>query len=156
MTIAEKIELAVIPVLGAGFWLMAPLLPDRIGVGKLLLWTSALLLLQGLVRDLWLLARQKRNLEPGLLKKSRCMCVESTLGATGIVAGTIILGSGIDRLVTMNEWTWGLLVMLVAATGLLIKDFVVEWGPLRFRRDKDHMNIVFTWNKIKTGSGLDS
>ena len=84
------------------------------------------------------------------------MCVESTLGATGIVAGIIILGSGIDRLVTMNEWSWGLLVMLVMATGLLIKDFVVEWGPLRFRRDKNHMNIVFTWNKIKTGSGLDS
>jgi hypothetical protein len=147
MTIAEKIELAVIPILGAGFWLMAPLLPERVGVGKLLLWTSALLLLQGLVRDLWLLARQKQNLEQGLLKKARCMCVESTLGATGIVAGIIILGSGVDHLVTMNGSSWGLLVMLVVATGLLIKDFVVEWSPLRFRRDKNHINIVFTWNR---------
>ena len=147
MTIAEKIELAIIPVLATGFCLMSPSLPEQVSVGELLLWTSALLLLQSLVRDLWLLARQKHNLEPGPLKKARCMCVESTLGATGIVAGIIILGSGIDRLVTMNEWSWGLLVMLVMATGLLIKDFVVEWGPLRFRRDKNHMNIVFTWNR---------
>ncbi|RLA13742.1 MAG: hypothetical protein DRQ59_04655 [Gammaproteobacteria bacterium] len=152
MTKIEKIELALIPVLGIGTWLLAPLLPARIGIGKLLLWTSALLLLQSLVRDFWLLARQKHNLEPGPLTKARCMCVESTLGATGIVAGIIILGSGVDRLVTMNGWSWGLLVMLVMATGLFIKDFVVEWGPLRFRRDKNHMNIVFTWNKTKTGS----
>jgi hypothetical protein len=147
MTKIEKFELALIPVLGIGTWLLAPLLPDRIGVGKLLLWSSALLLLQSLVRDLWLRARHNRNLEPGPLKKARCMCVESALGATGIVAGTIFLGSGIDRLVTMNGWNWGLLAMLVVATGLLIKDFVVEWGPLRFRRDKNHMNIVFTWNR---------
>jgi hypothetical protein len=147
MTKAEKIELVLIPFLGAGFWLMAPLLPVRVGVGKLLLWTSALLLLQGLVRDIWLLAKHKYNVEPGPLKKARCMCLESTLGATGIVAGTIILGSGIDRYVTVNAWTWGLLVMLVMTTGLLIKDFVVEWGPLRFRRDKDHMNIVFSWKR---------
>jgi hypothetical protein len=147
MTKAEKIELALIPILGAGFWLMTPLLPARIGIGKLLLWTSALLLLQSLVRDLWLLAKQKHNLAPEPLKKVRCMCVESTVGITGIVAGIIILGSGVDRLVTMNGSSWGLLVMLVVAMGLLIKDFVVEWGPLRFRRDKDHMNIVFTWKR---------
>ncbi|MFA9419595.1 MAG: hypothetical protein ACERLB_05555, partial [Gammaproteobacteria bacterium] len=88
MTKTETIELGLIPVLGAGFWLMAPLLPDRIGAGKLLLWTSALLLLQSLIRDLWLLARQKHNVKPGPPKKERCMCVESTVGATGIVAGT--------------------------------------------------------------------
>ncbi len=147
MTKAEKIELVLIPILGTGFWLMAPLLPDRVGVGRLLLWTSALLLLQGLVRDLWLLARQKHSIEPEPLKKSRCMCVESTVGATGIIIGIVILGSGVDRLVAMNGWSWGLLVMLVVATGLLIKDYVVEWSPLRFRRDKDHMNIVFTWKR---------
>ena len=145
MTKAEKIELALIPLLGAGFWCMAPLFPDQASFGRLLLWISALLLLQSLVRDIWLLARQKRNLEPALPKKARCMCVESTAGTTGIVAGIIILGSSVDRLLAMNGWSWGLLVMLVMATGLLIKDFVIEWGPLRFHRDKDHMNIVFTW-----------
>jgi hypothetical protein len=147
MTKTEKIELALIPVLGTGIWLTAPLLPDRIGVGKLFLWSSALLLLQSLIRDLWLLARHKHNVEPELVKKAPCMCVESTVGVTGIIAGVVILGSGVDRLVTMNEWSWGLLVMLVVATGLLIKDFVVEWDPLRFRREKNHMNIVFTWKR---------
>ena len=105
VTKTETIEFALIPVLGAGFWLMAALLPDRIGAGKLLLWTSALLLLQSLIRDLWLLARQRHNVKTGLLKKARCMCVESTLGATGIVAGITILGSGVDCLVTMHGWS---------------------------------------------------
>jgi len=147
MTKTEKIELALIPVLGIGIWLMAPLLPDRIGAGKLFLWTSALLLLQSLIRDLWILARHKHNVETGPFNKVRCMCVESTVGATGIIAGIIILGSGVDLLMIMNGLSWGLLVMLVLATGLLIKDFVVEWGPLRFRREKNHMNIVFTWKR---------
>ena len=40
MTIGEKIELALIPVLGIGFWVMAPALPDQVGVGRLLLAAS--------------------------------------------------------------------------------------------------------------------
>jgi hypothetical protein len=145
MTTAEKIELALIPLFGAGLWLMTPGLPDKLGVGKLLLGTSALLLLQSLIRDLWLLTREKRAAQLNPRRKARCMCVESTVGATGVIVGMALLGSGIDRSVVMNDWIWSPLVMVVMGIGFLIKDYVVEWGPLRVRRDRDHMNIVFSW-----------
>jgi hypothetical protein len=145
MTTAEKIELALIPVFGAGLWLMAPDLPDQLGVGNLLLGTSALLLLQSLIRDLWLLVREKRAARPSPHRKARCMCVESTVGATGVIVGIVLLGSGIDRSVVINDWMWAPLVMVMMGTGFVIKDYVLQWGPLRVRRDRDHVNIVFTW-----------
>jgi hypothetical protein len=145
MTTGEKVELALIPVFGAGLWLMAPELPDKVGVGNLLLGASAFLLLQSLIRDLWLLAREKRAAQPSPRRKARCMCVESTVGATGVIVGIILLGSGIDRSVVMNDWIWSPLVMVVMGIGFVIKDYVLEWSPLRVRRDREHVNIVFTW-----------
>lgn len=73
------------------------------------------------------------------------MCVESTIGATGVALGIMVLGSGIDRSVPMDGWSWSFLAALVMAIGFAIKDFVFEWNPFRIRRDKDHVNIVFTW-----------
>jgi hypothetical protein len=145
MTTGEKVELALIPVFGAGLWLMAPELPDKVGVGNLLLGASAFLLLQSLIRDLWLLAREKRAAQLSPRRKTRCMCVESTVGATGVIVGIILLGSGIDRSVVMNDWIWSPLVMVVMGIGFVIKDYVLEWSPLRVRRDREHVNIVFTW-----------
>ncbi len=147
MTIGEKIELTLIPVLGMGFWLAAPVLPDQIGVGRLFLAASALLLFQSLVRDFWLLAREKRTSQPSPRRAVRCMCIESTVGATGIVVGAILLGSGITRSVAMDNWVWSVLAMLIMGIGFLMKDYVLEWNPWRIRRDKDHMNIVFTWKR---------
>jgi len=147
MATGEKIELALIPVFAIGFWLMAPGLPDEMGIGRLVLGASIFILSQSLVRDLVLLAREKRASQPGVRRKARCMCVESTVGATGVVAGVALLGSGIDGSVVMNNWVWSVLVMAIMALGFVIKDYVVEWSPWRIRRDKDHMNIVFTWKK---------
>jgi hypothetical protein len=127
------------------FWLIAPGLPRQLSIGNLLLGASALLLLQSLVRDLWLLAEAKRTVQPGPRRKARCLCIESTVGATGVFAGLALLGSGIDRTLLISDWPSGLLVMLVLGTGFMIKDYVIEWGPLRVRRDRDHVNIVFSW-----------
>ena len=91
---------------------MASGLPDKLGVGRLLLGASALLLFQSLARDLWLLAREKRASQPSPRRKARCMCVESTVGAMGIVAGAVLLGSGIDRSVGMNNWVWSYAVLV--------------------------------------------
>jgi len=73
------------------------------------------------------------------------MCVESTVGATGVAVGIVVLGSGLDRSVPMEGWIWSVLSVVVMATGFGIKDYVLEWNPLRLRRDKDHVNIVFIW-----------
>ena len=80
-----------------------------------------------------------------------CSSDLSTVGATGIVVGAILLGSGITRSFVMDDWIWSVLVMLIMGVGFLIKDYVLEWNPWRIRRDKDHMNIVFTW-KNRAGS----
>jgi hypothetical protein len=145
MTIAEKIELALIPVLGVSIWLMGAELPASVSTGALLLGVSILLLLQSLIRDLWLLTKQRRATPPSSRREARCMCVESAVGATGVTVGLMVLGSGIDLVAPINGWNLSCLAAVVMVIGFVIKDYVLEWKPFRIRRDKDHVNIVFTW-----------
>ena len=147
MTTAEKIELAVVPLLGGALWLLVPVLPGVVGIGSLLLWAAALFLFQGLVRDLWLLTRQRRTALPGRQRKARCICAESTVGVAGVVVGIAVLCSGMDRPVTMGHWTWSLLGMATMAAGFVLKDYVLEWRPFGLRRERDHLNIAFTWRE---------
>ena len=81
MTHAERIELALIPVAAAAAWAMAARLPTAPGVGTLLLVGAVLLLLQGLLRDLWLLWRRGRQPPAGQPRRMACLCLESTLGS---------------------------------------------------------------------------
>lgn len=170
LTMLEKIELISIPLFGIGFCLLLPmipisapiftfiLLPDVLSLGSLLLLMSSLLLLQGLVRDLSLLARAKRmpqsTVSEGAVRAGRCMCMESTVGMTGILLGIGILGFGgfgdfgdfgINQPIRMANWEWSVLVMLMMSFGFAIKDLVIQTDPWRIVRDKDHMNIVFKW-----------
>lgn len=146
MTTAEKIELAFIPIIGSVFLLISSFLPNQMSIGSLLINASALLLLQGFFRDLWLLSQQKKN-SPDLQRKMQCMCAESTFGMTGILFGIILFGVGIDLAVPMPQWGWSILVMIIMAIGFLIKDYVIEWNPFRVYKDLDHINIIFTWKK---------
>ena len=147
MTTAERVELALIPIAGVVIWLIGGRLPAVIGTGSLLLASSVLLLSQGLIRDLWLLYRRNQALRVEPRQHALCMCVESTVGVVGVVAGLIILGSAVDATVTMSPWRWIGLVIVVLAVGFAIKDFVFEWRPFRLRRDKDHVNLVFSWKR---------
>lgn len=147
MTSAEKAELALIPVVGVVAWLLSDRLPERIGVGALLLGASVLLLLQGLVRDLWLLSRRRLAAQEGAPRQALCMCVESTVGVTGVAAGLMVLGSGVDARLAVAPWQWCLLAAGILSVGFAIKDFVLEWRPFRIRRDKDHLNVVVSWNR---------
>ena len=147
MTTAEKIEIALIPIFGISFWLMASELPTQISAERLLLGMSALLLFQSLIRDLWLLAQKKGRIQAGLQRKIQCMCAESTIGMTGIIIGIVLLGVGLDLSVPMYNWGWSVLVMVMMTVGFLIKDYVIEWNPFRVYKDLDHINIIFTWKK---------
>ncbi|MCF8056965.1 MAG: hypothetical protein K9K37_10040 [Desulfocapsa sp.] len=69
------------------------------------------------------------------------MCLESTVGAIGVVMGIVVLISAIKHSVFMDNWSWSFLVMAVMAMSYLTKDFVLAWNPFRILRDKDHMNI---------------
>ena len=143
MTVAEKVELTLIPVVGAAVWSLAAAAGASIGTGSLLLGSSVLLLLQGLVRDLWLISR--RNRDAGAGREALCMCVESTIGVTGVVTGLAVLGSALDATLALGPEAMGAIAVVVLAIGFAIKDLVFELRPFRIRRDKDHLNIVFRW-----------
>ena len=82
-------------------------------------------------------------------EKVPCMCVESTLGLVGVVTGLTLLAVGLPHTVAIHRWGWGVLVLSVTGVGFLIRDLVFEWNPWRIRFDKNHMNIVFTWKRLK-------
>ena len=147
MTAAERTELALIPLAGVVVWLLAERLPASIGIGSILLAASVLLLFQGLIRDLWLLFKRRRQSQTGPRQEALCMCVESTVGVTGVVAGLILVGAAADTTLVMSQALWVMLAVVVLALGFAIKDFVFEWRPFRIRRDKDHVNLVFSWKK---------
>ena len=147
MTAAEKTELALIPLAGVAIWLFGYRLPEKIGIGSLLLAASVLLLLQGLIRDLWLLYKRRQLPQDGTRREALCMCVESTVGVTGVVAGLILVGAMADMTFRVSPTLFSILAVTVLAAGFAIKDFVFEWHPFRLRRDKDHLNLVFSWKK---------
>jgi len=147
MTAAERIELALIPLAGVLVWLTGGKLPGQIGVGSLLLASSVLLLLQGLIRDLWLLFKRHQQSRESVRQEALCMCVESTVGVTGVVAGLVVLGSAADSTLVLSAMLWSISTAAVLLIGFAIKDFVFEWRPFRIRRDKDHVNLVFSWKR---------
>jgi len=147
MSLVEKFEVALIAAVAALFYVLAPALPDHVAFGNLLLGASALLLLQGLLRDLWLLAQTKRKPPQNPPRTASCMCVESIIGITGVVAGLILLACEMGMLIPMKRWGWGLLALLALGTGFFIKDYVIEFRQWRIRRDKDHVNIIVRWKR---------
>jgi hypothetical protein len=147
MTSAEMIELALIPVVGVAGWFFSGWLPADISIGVLLLGASVLLLLQGLIRDLWLISRRKQHSLNGTRQHALCMCVESTVGVTGVVAGLVILGSTIDSKLSASPLLISPLAIGILAFDFAVKDLILEFRPFRIRRDKDHLNIVFSWKR---------
>ncbi len=145
MTRLEKTELFLIVLTSIGIYLLGSLLPERPGIDRLLLTVSSLLLFQGLLRDLWLLYQNRNKSADCHQREENCVCLESTVGITGIIAGLVLLGIGFDKHIAMNEMTWSLLVTLILVIGFLIKDLVLEWNPIRIRRDTDHASIVVKW-----------
>lgn len=148
---AEQFEIILIGATAVGCWNFALLLPAQLTAGNILLDLSALLLLQGLIRDLWLLAAMSRKPASSpttLPQAARCMCVESTIGATGVLSGLILLVTGFSsQPITISPAGWGVAVLLALATGFVIKDWLFEFSPFGIRHDPHHVNIIISWNK---------
>lgn len=144
---SEWIEVALIALVGAGFWFAGAVLPEQMGLGQLLLGASALLLFQSLLRDLWLLAKARRKTQTTPPRVAKCMCVESMVGLTGIAIGLALFSWPIGKPVSMGRSSWSAFPILVLAAGFVIKDYVLEAKPWRLRRDKDHVNIIVKWKR---------
>jgi hypothetical protein len=144
---AEIIELGSIPlVTGLAAWL-APRPGLALEIGEWLAGGALLLLGQGLVRDLWLL-REARQAKPVPAPvHASCLCVESALGLTSVLAGIGLVGFGRGSLVRLSPdlLAGGVAVIMVA--GFLLKDFVVTWSPWGIRREKDHAQVIFRWRR---------
>jgi hypothetical protein len=141
MNAAERFELACAPLAAAAGWLAWPALPHRVALGHAVLAASALLLLQSLVRDLWLLRASARSATP---RESSAMCVESVLGMAGVVAGAVasfVAATMID----VSRPALALAAFGVVVAGFLLKDWVIERAPWRLRREPDHVNLVVRW-----------
>ena len=144
---AEKVELAAIPAVTAFTGWLAPETGVTLELGELLAGTALLILVQGFCRDLWLL-RQARRQEPAAPGRSaRCMCVESAMGLTGVVAGIGLVGLGLARPVHLGIFSLLAGVGVAMSAGFLLKDLVFEWSPWRIYREKNHAQVIFRWRK---------
>ncbi len=150
MTHTEKIELILIVVVLTFVLLFSYRLPAQINLSTLVLSLASVLLLQGLIRDLWYLySKRKVDSLDNPVKHVQCMCLESTIGFSGILIGLLLLSSNIDGDVGISGVLWPCILAVVLTGGFLIKDLVIEWNPWRIYKEKDHINIVFSWKKIK-------
>lgn len=114
---------------------LSPRLPQAPAIGDLVLFGAVVLLLQGLARDLW---RVRASRGEGETRAVTCVCVESTVGVTAIVAGLLLtlgLHAGSVRLPPM---AWPIGAAAVLSFGTAVRNLVFDWRALRLRREPDH------------------
>jgi len=148
MTVTEKTELCIIATLLALLTLLLNALNVEIKFSMVVLYSASLLFCQSLCRDLWYLYTKRNRLQTEVQPVVRqCMCVESTVGVFGVVVGILLFSSTFDITVTLSKIILLSIMCVILLGGFLIKDYVIEWNPWRLYKEKDHMNIVFSWNK---------
>lgn len=145
ITRAEKIELGLIALAVGVVAMLAKRLSDALEMGSLLAIAALALLVQGLLRDLWLLSKQRKQAGTAHQEEARCMCMESTVGLSGVFAGVVLTAVGVSVMVPMAGWAWPLAGAAVWIAGFAMKDVVIQWSPWKLRRVKDHGSILVRW-----------
>ena len=126
------------------------LLPAEMGLGAFCAGLGLTLLLQGLARDLAMLAHQaslRRAGQPAAQPQDRaCICLESTVGLPLVLAGVTLAAATADNVLTLSPGAWPLAVGVVWTLGFFIRDLVLEWSPrLRVTRVTAHGAILVQW-----------
>ncbi|MEO6992193.1 MAG: hypothetical protein ABI273_01070, partial [Lacunisphaera sp.] len=134
LSIAEKVELSAIPLALVLALFLVPPSGATIELGELIAGAALLLLLQGFFRDLWLLRQARRSPALTPARSARCMCVESTVGLTGVIAGIALLGFGLTKRIHLTPIGLPLGIASILVVGFLLKDFVFEWSPWKIYR----------------------
>jgi hypothetical protein len=142
MTRADRIEVFVIGAVCAVTWFMPADVLSSLTLGEAVLYLSALLLAQGLVRDLAMLLRHRRAAQGGVFQESQCLCLESAVGVTGIVVGSALLGSWSATPVAIGNLELLLAVAVTLTVGFLIKELVITWNPLGIRRERNPLSVI--------------
>lgn len=102
-------------------------------------------LVQGGIRDVWSLYRQKKARAAEPARKLAGLCLESTAGLFGILVGVALAlaTQGREYALTPSRWVW--FAAAVFTVGFLLKDFVITWRPIGLRRERNHESIVVSW-----------
>ncbi|MGI8907048.1 MAG: hypothetical protein ACR2IE_11225 [Candidatus Sumerlaeaceae bacterium] len=137
--VATLVEWGCIAVCAALVWFLEPLFPRMLPAGEILLYGSALLLFQGLLRDLYLMYMVPKPVTCQIKSHSRCLCMESAIGSIGVVAGVAMLvAMGMNRRVHLPAYAWPLLVLLIGTVGFSLREFVIDWKARQLQRGMDH------------------
>jgi hypothetical protein len=134
----QRLELGGLALALLAVWPLARDLEWSPRCGALCGYAAAVLLGQGLLRDLARLALASVGGVPRApLRRLRCLCAESTLGLGLLGAGLLLLLAGLEEPVRIDRprLLAGLVVLL--GVGFLAKDYV-----LVVRREEDHGSIA--------------
>jgi hypothetical protein len=134
MTRMEKVELALIALVVAAAWLLAGDLVWTPRFGKVVCYSAALLLAQGLLRDFARLAFVRRS---GEKRRIGCLCAESTIGLLFVAIGVGLTLVGISDEVPIGRGALAALLGGILGVGFIAKDYVVS-----IRKEKDHASVV--------------
>jgi len=145
MTRAEKNEIRLVVAAVGILAFCARRLPSKIELGSLLAIAALALLGQGLVRDVWLLTKQRKAAKAVKHEEARCMCLESTVGLSGVMVGVVLTAVAVQVSVKMTAWVWPAAGAVVWGAGFAMKDMVIQWSPWKLRRVKDHGSILVRW-----------
>ena len=117
-------------------------LPSRVEVGDGALGVAALLLAQGLVRDVVKLRAARVAARGGQGPRITCVCAESTLGVAGILAGAWLAFALSPVVVRVPPLAWPALAAFVTSFGFVTRHLVFDWRAGRLRWEADHDGVV--------------
>jgi MFS-type transporter involved in bile tolerance (Atg22 family) len=114
---------------------------------EIVMYSSALLLMQSLVRDITILLRSffSKSKEPR--REMQCFCLESTIGALGVIIGLVLVAFAGSRQIEISHRQAAFAITAILILGFIIKDLVITWNPFGLRREKNHLNILVTWRR---------
>lgn len=96
-----------------------------------------LILLQSLVRDVYLLASGRAAARGGTPRRGWFLCVESALGLALVAQGLLLWALGTEARVALPPAGWGVAAALWWCVGYAVREVVCE-----VRRDPDHLNLL--------------
>jgi hypothetical protein len=144
MTTAARREVVALAVVTAAAGALSASFPRLVALADLLLWGAVFLLLQGLVRDLGRLRRERTMAAMALRLPVHCVCVESTLGVGAIVAGSLLLLAWTPIVLAVSRIVWPAAIAGLGAFGFLTRHLVFDWKARRLRRDPEQPGPVGT------------
>lgn len=130
----QRLELVLIALGLGATWALGDGLSWSPRCGALAGYAAAVLLGQGLLRDLLRLALGGRV---PVTRRMRCLCAESTLGLVLLVAGAALLLLGLEEPVQVDRAR-----LVGGLAGLFGLGFVAKDYVLVIRREEDHGSIA--------------